>query len=67
VVNDFTALGDPVNTTSRLAGQAAAGELLVSLEAATAADLGAGSLPRRTVDVRGRAEPVEVVSIQVSG
>jgi adenylate cyclase len=58
VVNDFTALGDPVNTTSRLADQAAGGELLVSLEAATAADLGADDLPRRTLSVRGRAEQV---------
>ncbi len=34
-VNDFTALGDVVNTTARLASEAAAGELLVSIEAAT--------------------------------
>ena len=36
-VNDFTALGDVVNTTARLASEAVAGELLVSEEAAAAA------------------------------
>ena len=34
VVSDFTALGDVVNTTARLASTAASGELLVSVEAA---------------------------------
>ena len=37
VVNDFTALGDVVNTTSRLTSEAARGELLVSVDAASAA------------------------------
>ena len=36
-VDDFTALGDVVNTTARLASAAAAGELLVSVAAAEAA------------------------------
>ena len=36
-VDDFTALGDVVNTTARLASAAAAGELLVSVDAATEA------------------------------
>ena len=35
-VNDFTALGDVVNTTARLASEAAAGELLVSTRPADA-------------------------------
>jgi adenylate cyclase len=66
VVNDFTALGDAVNTTARLAGQAAAGELLVSTLAATAAGTDLSGLERRTVETRGRAEPVEVVAIHVN-
>ncbi len=37
IVSDFTALGDVVNTTARLAGAAASGELLISVEAASAA------------------------------
>ncbi len=62
-VNDFTALGDVVNTTARLAGAAAAGELLVSLDAAAAAELDVADLERRTIDVRGRTQAIEVVSM----
>jgi adenylate cyclase len=65
VVNDFTALGDTVNTTARLAGQAAAGELLVSVEAATAAGTDTADLERRSVEARGRSEPVEVVALRI--
>jgi adenylate cyclase len=61
VVNDFTALGDVVNTTARLAGAAAAGELLVSTDAAAAAGLAGSGLEHRTVEARGRTQPVEVV------
>ena len=63
---DFTALGDPVNTTARLASAAAAGELLISAHAARAAGIDAGSLEARTLDVRGRSEPVEVLAEAVS-
>jgi adenylate cyclase len=66
VVNDFTALGDVVNTTARLAGAAAAGELLISVEAATAAGTDTSELERRTVEVRGRSEPVEVVAMRIT-
>jgi len=65
VVNDFTALGDAVNTAARLASQAAAGELLVSVEAATEAGTDTSGLERRTVEARGRTEPVEVVSLRI--
>lgn len=66
VVSDFTALGDAVNTTARLASEAASGELLVSLEAAEAAGTDTSGLERRTVAVRGRTEPVEVVAVKVA-
>jgi adenylate cyclase len=65
-VNDFTALGDVVNTTARLASEAAAGELLVSTDAADAAGVGAEASRRRTIDVRGRSAPITVISL-VSG
>ena len=65
-VSDFTALGDVVNTTARLASEAAAGELLVSIEAARAGDLDSLSLEHRTLSVRGRADAVEVVALRSS-
>ena len=66
VVSDFTALGDAVNTTARLASEAESGELLVSLEAAEAAGTDTSGLERRIVAVRGRTEPVEVVAVKVA-
>ena len=64
--SDFTALGDVVNTTARLASEAAAGELLVSIEAARAGDLDSPSLEHRTLSVRGRSDAVEVVALRSS-
>ena len=63
-VSDFTALGDVVNTTARLASQATAGELLVSVEAAGAAQLETSHWERRTLTVRGRSDPVEVFALR---
>jgi adenylate cyclase len=63
-VSDFTALGDVVNTTARLASEAAAGELLVSIEAATAGGLESPTLEHRTLSVRGRSDPVDVVALR---
>jgi adenylate cyclase len=60
-VEDFTALGDAVNTTARLASAAAAGEVLVSLAAAQAAGTAMDAVERRTVPIRGRSNPVEVL------
>jgi adenylate cyclase len=65
-VSDFTALGDVVNTTARLASAAAAGELLVSVEAARAGGIDSPSLEHRTLDVRGRSDAVEVVALRSS-
>jgi adenylate cyclase len=56
---DFTAVGDVVNTASRIGGQAAEGELLVSAKAADAAHLDTVRLELRSLEVRGRSEPVE--------
>jgi adenylate cyclase len=60
-VDDFTALGDTVNITARLASAAAAGEVIVSVAAAEAANMATEQLERRTVEIRGRTEPIEVV------
>jgi adenylate cyclase len=66
-VSDFTALGDVVNTTARLASAAAAGELLVSVDAVRAAAIDATSLEHRTLDIRGRSDTVEVVAMRPAG
>ncbi len=62
-ISDFTALGDVVNSTARLASLAGAGELLVSTDAASHAQLAADGLERRAVDVRGREAGLEVLVI----
>lgn len=55
---DFTALGDAVNTTARLASAAGAGEILVSTSAASAAAMDTEGLESRRLDLRGREEAV---------
>ena len=62
---DFTAVGDAVNTTSRLSSAAAAGEILVSAHAAEAAGLDASGLERRTLTLRGRDEMIDAFVARV--
>jgi adenylate cyclase len=59
-VADFTALGDAVNVTARLASLAGPGELLVSEDAYGAAGLDLGELEIRTLELKGRTAPLEV-------
>jgi adenylate cyclase len=56
---EFTALGDIVNTAARLASAAGPGEVLLTRAAATRADLPVDGLARRTLELKGKAEPVE--------
>jgi adenylate cyclase len=58
--HDFTALGDAVNTTARLASSAATGEILVSRPAAAAAGLDTEGLESRTLNLHGVSERVDV-------
>lgn len=58
---EFTALGDAVNVTARLASSAGAGELLITTEAARAAGIETGTLEHRRMELKGRAEAAEVV------
>jgi adenylate cyclase len=58
---NFTALGDAVNTTARLASAAKAGEILVTLAAAAAAKLDITGLERRDLKLKGKTEAVSVV------
>jgi adenylate cyclase len=62
---ELTAVGDVVNVAARLASLAGPGEILVSTDTAQAAGLDP-SLPRRTVELKGKSEPVEVVSLSVA-
>ena len=66
-VDDFTALGDAVNTTARLASAAAAGELFVSVAAAKAAATCRSSAERRTLEVRGREATIDVMVLRPTG
>ena len=61
---ELTALGDAVNTTARLAAAASAGEIVVSAAAARAAGLDPG-LPQRLLDLKGKHDPMAVVSVRV--
>jgi adenylate cyclase len=63
-VTDFTALGDVVNTTARLASSAGAGELLVTIDAATAADAPTAGVEHRILDVRGREATIETLVLR---
>ena len=58
---ELTALGDVVNTAARLGSAAAAGEILVSCEAADAAGMELGPLEHRSLELKGKSAPTEVV------
>lgn len=58
---DFTGVGDAVNTAARLRSVATAGELLVSIATVERANLATDSLERRTLELKGREEPIDVV------
>jgi adenylate cyclase len=60
-VTDFTALGDAVNATARLASLAGPGEILVTESAVDSAGLDPSGLERRHLELRGRTEPMDVV------
>lgn len=59
-VADFTALGDPVNVTARLASVAGADELLITEASARAARLERGGREIREIAILGRRAPIVV-------
>jgi adenylate cyclase len=62
---EMTAVGDAVNVAARLASLAEAGEVLVSTDAAAGADLDVATLPRRTLELRGKEQVTEVLSVRI--
>ena len=64
-VTDFTALGDAVNVTARLASVARGGEVLISDEAYAAAGLELPELERRELELKGRSAPLGVRVVRV--
>jgi adenylate cyclase len=64
-VTDFTALGDAVNTAARLASQAKLGEVIISTAASEAAGLDSTTFERRTLELKGRGEPISAQIIHI--
>ncbi|HET6820332.1 MAG TPA: adenylate/guanylate cyclase domain-containing protein [Candidatus Limnocylindria bacterium] len=63
---EFTAMGDPVNVTARLASAAGAGELLVTDAAAESAHFETAGLERRALELKGKSGTTEVVVVSAS-
>jgi len=63
---ELTAMGDAVNITARLASVANAGEVLVTLSAASAAALPTDALEHRSLELKGKSEATEVVVLGVA-
>ena len=57
-MKDFTIIGDVVNTTARLQGAAAAGEVLVMEESYSLVADQFPSAPQRTLELKGKDAPV---------
>lgn len=62
---DFTALGDNVNITARLASEAGPGEILLSQATYSAAHLDPGNLERRQMELKGKSEPIGVYAFKL--
>ncbi len=62
---ELTAIGDAVNVAARLASAAAAGEVLVTADAAAAAGLDP-NLEHRPIELKGKQDTTEVVSLGVA-
>jgi len=63
---DFTALGDHVNITARLASEAGTGEILISNAAYSASELNLESLEHRQMELKGKSEPIGVRVLRIA-
>jgi adenylate cyclase len=57
---DITVLGDAANIAARLSTEAGVGEVLISDPAFSAAEIQLGDLEKRTLNLKGRSEPMVV-------
>lgn len=62
---ELTALGDTVNTASRLSAQAKAGEIVISAITAQKAGIDTRGLEKRTLELKGKSLPMEVWVLKV--
>jgi adenylate cyclase len=58
--SDITVLGDTANTAARLSSSAGQGEILISDAAYAAAGVDLGQLETRSLDLKGKSQPVLV-------
>jgi adenylate cyclase len=63
---ELTAMGDTVNTTARLASAAGAGEILVTTSAAENAGLSVAAAERRSLELKGKSQPTDVLVLHAS-
>jgi adenylate cyclase len=63
---DFTALGDNVNITARLASRAGPGEILISDAAYTAAGIDIENLEHQQLELKGKRESISVHVLRIS-
>ena len=63
---DITALGDSVNIAARLASTAQVGEILVSEKTLATAAMEADDLEKRSLELKGKSEPLPVKVINIS-
>jgi adenylate cyclase len=64
-VSQLTALGETPNTAARLSSNASAGEILISGDASRSAEFSNDDLEHRRLELKGRAEPVDVSVVKV--
>jgi adenylate cyclase len=64
---EFTALGDNVNVTARLASEAGRGEALVTRSALRAAGRDQSGLEQRRLNLRGRSDATDVYVLTLAG